>query len=432
MAIRFIHAADIHLGSSMHGLSEYDGAPAATTWQSAAQDACRKLVDHAIASRVDFVVLAGDVWNSSSRDLRLITFFAGELARLAQNNITVHMVLGNHDAQSRIAQELEGMANLDLYPSTHAATIKFTVADQPIAIHGRSYQSSSAPRNLCASYPAAVPGALNIGLLHTSLEPQANSPYAPCGLEDLRSKNYDYWALGHVHSKAEFELGPHSRAAYPGILQGRHAGETGPKGALLVTLSPATPAHIEFLPCAVLNWTELVIDAGQTVSLNQISTRVAEALSQLLAAPTPANTLLAARLTITGATPLHGQLRYRAQQLWEQLVIQAAKTGSPHLLIEKCLVQTTAPQESTTHDSSAIATMRRLLDSLGTDQEFRRKLNDLIANYVSDLPAEVGTQMVHEQIIDSGADGPFVGDHKLAEHIQALHSYLTGPDPAED
>lgn len=43
---------------------------------------------------------------------------------------------------------------------------------------------------------------LNVGLLHTSLDGRpGHAPYAPCTVDGLRSKGYQYWALDHVHER---------------------------------------------------------------------------------------------------------------------------------------------------------------------------------------------------------------------------------------
>jgi DNA repair exonuclease SbcCD nuclease subunit len=58
--------------------------------------------------------------------------------------------------------------------------------------------------------------------------------YAPCTLDELVNKGYDYWALGHVHQKCILHERPH--VVFAGNLQARSIRETGPKEACLVTV----------------------------------------------------------------------------------------------------------------------------------------------------------------------------------------------------
>lgn len=60
--MKFIHTADLHLDSPLRGLSSYADAPA--EWlRTATRDAFQNLVSHAIDEQVDFVVIAGDVYD---------------------------------------------------------------------------------------------------------------------------------------------------------------------------------------------------------------------------------------------------------------------------------------------------------------------------------------------------------------------------------
>src|SRR5690606_40260244 len=50
---------------------------------------------------------------------------------------------------------------------------------------------------------------------------------------------YDYWALGHVHQRELLHADP--PILFSGCLQGRHARETGPKGATIVSFNGRRP-----------------------------------------------------------------------------------------------------------------------------------------------------------------------------------------------
>ena len=88
------------------------------------------------------------------------------------------------------------------------------------------------PRARLSRRPTA--GCFNIGLLHTcATGREGHDRYAPCTVDDLRAKGYDYWALGHVHTR-EILATATRPIVFPGNIQGRHIRETGPKGCLLV------------------------------------------------------------------------------------------------------------------------------------------------------------------------------------------------------
>src|SRR5690606_30287584 len=115
--------------------------------------------------------------------------------------------------------------------------------------------------NLAASYPSPVRGRFNIGLLHTCATGDAgHEPYAPCSVADLVAKEYDYWALGHVHDRRRLNESP--PIWFSGNLQGRHPRETGAKGCLLVTVDDTGKAEVAFRPLDVFRWETLALDAA--------------------------------------------------------------------------------------------------------------------------------------------------------------------------
>ena len=100
---------------------------------------------------------------------------------------------------------------------------------------GRASPRPPSRRTWPPAYPAPVSGCINIGLLHTGLGgADGHERYAPCTLEELRLRGYDYWALGHIHTRQVLCQDP--PVVFAGNVQGRHIRETGPKGCLLATI----------------------------------------------------------------------------------------------------------------------------------------------------------------------------------------------------
>ncbi|HEX2148233.1 MAG TPA: DNA repair exonuclease, partial [Pseudorhizobium sp.] len=228
----FIHAADLHLGSPFQGLAMKD-ASVAELFMEASRRAFTALVDQAIELNVDFFLVAGDVYDGDWKDNKIGLFFNREVARLERAEIAVFLLKGNHDAESVITKTITLPKNVREFPVNKPGT--FTLEHLKVALHGQGFAERSATENLALAYPAAKPGWFNIGVLHTSLtgrEPHA--PYAPCSVEDLRSRGYDYWALGHVHDFEIVSEDPY--VIFPGNLQGRSIREQGAKGAVLVTV----------------------------------------------------------------------------------------------------------------------------------------------------------------------------------------------------
>lgn len=165
-SFRFIHTGDIHLDSPLKGLSGQPGA-ATERIRTATRAALENLVSQAIEEAVDFVIIAGDLYDGDWRDYQTGLFFVKQMGRLAQANIPVFLLYGNHDAESQITRKLTLPANVSVFSARKAET--FRLQQFNVALHGQSFRQRDITDNLVPAYPAPTAGCFNIGVLHTGL-----------------------------------------------------------------------------------------------------------------------------------------------------------------------------------------------------------------------------------------------------------------------
>jgi exonuclease SbcD len=262
---KFIHAADIHLDSPLLGLDQYDGAPVEAI-RGATRGAFSNLVQLAIRERVNFVILAGDIYDGDWPDYNTGLFFVREVRELEKAGIPVVLIRGNHDAESRITARLTPPPNVHELPTDRPDSIRFDKIG--VAVHGQGYAHQAELRDLAANYPPPVSGRFNIGVLHTALNGrEGHDNYAPCTIGQLIAHGYDYWALGHVHQRESVNGSANVRIEFPGNIQGRHIGEAGEKGCLLVTVDDARKVETSFRALDVFRWAEVAVDAVAATSL---------------------------------------------------------------------------------------------------------------------------------------------------------------------
>ena len=381
----FIHAADIHLDSPLVGLSAYEGAPLELL-RDAPRAAFRNLVDEAIREQVNFMVIAGDLYDGNWPDFNTGLFFAQEMGRLNREDIPVFIVNGNHDAESKLTKQLKLPENVTVFSSRKAET--YPIADIGVALHGQSFRDAKTEENLAINYPAATPGCFNIGILHTAVEGHAaHASYAPCTISDLVDKGYDYWALGHVHEHNVLQASP--LIAFPGNLQGRHIRETGPRGALLITVENDKPS-IERLFVDTVRWHNLEIDAEQAQSLGDVVQLTRDQLQSLLQGETD-GLPMAVRITIAGSTRAHGELFGLERQLRQEILAAANTLSDSKLWIEKVKLATTPALDKATIEarSDAIADLQAYLDEAGNDEDLQQKIVGELMELVSKAPLEL-------------------------------------------
>jgi len=333
---RFIHAADIHLDSPLHGLSRYEGMPLDEV-RGATRAAFDALIRYAIDEAVDFLVLAGDLFDGDWKDMGTGLYFARAMGMLDAAGIPVFLLAGNHDAASVLTRSVPWPGNVRRFDTRRAQTHRLEALG--VAVHGHSFANAAVTDNIALGYPAAVEHHFNIGVLHTSLTGHPpHERYAPCSVEDLRAHGYDYWALGHVHEHEIVCAEP--PIVFPGNLQGRSIRETGAKGAVLVEVQDRSVIAITPIELDVLRWARAEVDCGGAADVEVVHGRIREALVQAhaLGGGRP----VIARVVLRGETVLAGMLTNRRDALRDDARALAAAI-SPELWLEKLTVQVREP-----------------------------------------------------------------------------------------
>ena len=387
--VRFIHAADIHLDSPLKGLEQYDGAPVDTI-RGATRRALEKLVSLAIAENVDFVLIAGDLYDGNWPDQNTGLFFVKQMSRLRDAGIPLYVIAGNHDALNKMTRSLRLPQNpggdAPFFLAKTAETRRLD--DLGVAIHGRSFLSAAELSNLALQYPAADPGLFNIGLLHTSLEGDTeHDRYAPCTLDDLRTKEYQYWALGHIHKRRIVDAG--SQIIYSGNIQGRHIRESGAKGCYLVAVDDHGKVSTDFQALDVFRWAECDVDCTAAASGDDILDRFRRRLQELLDAADGLS--LGVRVLLRGECPFHQELSARAEQWTAEIRSTAIVLAADQAWIEKVRLATTYPpvSEAGLRGDAAAEELSAVLDKLATSDDHIARLAEELAPLKSKLPAEL-------------------------------------------
>lgn len=259
MAFRFVHTADIHLDSPLKSLALRDPGLADLVGNTT-RTVLIRIVDLCIAEQVDALLVAGDLYDGGQTSMKTARFLAQQMDRLAAAGIPVFLIRGNHDALSKITRELVLPDTVRVF-SGRAETAETVWNGHDVAVHGISFRLPQAPESLLGHFHAPVPGAFNIGMLHTSLGgAPGHDPYAPCSLADLQATGFDYWALGHIHLRAVHR--GRTTVVMPGIPQGRDIGEAGAKSVTLVSVDDAGAVAVEERALAVAQFERLTVDCG--------------------------------------------------------------------------------------------------------------------------------------------------------------------------
>lgn len=375
-SFRFIHAADLHLGSPFQGLALKD-ADLAELFVEASRKAFTALVDEAVERKVDFFIVAGDVYDGDWKDNKIGLFFNREVARLERAGIPVFLLKGNHDAESVITKTITLPKNVSEFPTNKPGT--FRLEHLKVALHGQGFAERSASENLALNYPKPEAGWFNIGVLHTSLtgrEPHA--PYAPCSVEDLRSRGYDYWALGHVH---DFEIvAKDPLVVFPGNLQGRSIRETGAKGAVLVTVEDGRIAY-ERLITDSARFAELAIVVESDDTPAALLRRVEDGIEPI--ADAMEGRPLALRIRMAGKSHVRNQLLSKVEDFRDE-VQAACHRGHADIWLEKLDLRLESDDQTSERNTGTLG-----LDGLLTMEGFPPELLEEAAARIAEIAARL-------------------------------------------
>lgn len=385
--VRFLHLADVHLDTAFEGRS----AALREHLREALRAAFRRAVDCALDEEVHAVLIAGDLFDDDRLSVATEAFLVEQVERLTDADIDVVYATGNHDpgGSGFRAAKIVWPDGFHYVDSRTPTSIELTGPDgmSRATVVAAGHVASQEQTNLAAQFPKAEGSEPHIGLLHAQVTSadrvEAHDRYAPCSVEDLQAVGYDYWALGHIHTRQQVD--PDTPAWYPGNLQGRTPRETGARGGLLVTLRSDRAPEVEFCPFAPTRWEHLHLDGLDDVDTVQpLVQSIRSAYREKAGDATASDWLL--RVELSGPCPLADELSSR-DQVEELEQVTAERLDVRDVDVRTRHLTPPVEVESFRNDTHLIAELLDLLDAARTDDEVLEKVApDVLAGHADDDP----------------------------------------------
>ena len=313
MPFRFVHTADLHLDSPLRSLAMRNG-DLAELIGDATRQTLTAIIDLCIDEQVDALIIAGDLYDGDQTSMKTARFLASQMQRLHEAGVATFIIRGNHDAMSRITQELILPQTVTVFGGRSHA-VELTHGDLALSIHGLSFAKPHAPESLLAKYHRPTPDTVNIGLMHTSL---AGAPghdlYAPCKASDLHGWGFDYWALGHVHVRAQHA--GDRMVIMPGMPQGRDVNEAGEKTVTLVTVDDDRSLSVEERATSVAQFERVLVDLSSVATWREAAELIEQGMG--VARDRTRSSNLVGRLRLTGARLCRGSCAAIAICCWQR------------------------------------------------------------------------------------------------------------------
>ena len=379
MTFRFVHTADLHLDSPLKSLAAKSESLADMV---ATRETFQRICQLCLDEEAEALIIAGDLYDSNQTSMKTAAFLARELTRLSDAGIRTFIVRGNHDARSRITDQLDLPPAVHMFKSDRrsgAGTETFEARDgRTIAVHGFSFWQEHIEDSLLKYYKPPDPDAFNIGLMHASLDgASGHEPYAPVSRAELFTHGYDYWALGHIHKRNAHETeGRH--VVMPGIPQGRHVNEAGTKSVTLVTVTDEGTGTAERV-VATTTFERLSISLQDDGDLGDLRKATGAALSAARVEASTPNLII--RLDAVVGRDLSWRLSRQPEAFLEAARAEALPFDG--LEIEGAHVALMEPPEAET-DGLPLAELSASVKAALSDPMFLEEADALIRELVAD------------------------------------------------
>ena len=386
-SVRFVHAADLHLDSPFRGVDASD-ARVRSALVASTFEALDRIVALCLSEAVDFLVIAGDVYNSRDKSTAAQFRFQSAMERLAGAGILVFIAQGNHDPADGWSAGLRLPETVRYFSTREVEALPFVRDGETVCtLYGRGYEHAAEKRDLSAGYRRAAGDAIAIGVLHTNVGSRADfEDYAPASMDALRAAQMDYWALGHIHKPEVLSDAP--AIVYAGSPQGLNPKEDGLRGCFLVEASPGS-ASVRFVPTCSVVWSRTSVDVSECVGLDDVREALRTICAGVRAGADGRPAIV--RIDLTGRSEVHGLLvrgTVMADLLRDLRDEQLAR--EPWVWVDRVADRTSASLDIDAYRGSEDFTgdLVRLVDELMTDQAAAA----LLAEVLGPIEALVGAQ----------------------------------------
>lgn len=365
-----MHAADLHLDSPFKGMASKVPDAIVSALQNATFDAYDRIVSLCVEEAVDALVIAGDVYDGADRSFKAQYRFIEGLRKLSEEGIASFICHGNHDPLDGWQSRLDFPERCYRFGKDAESFPLWEDAPGAVSVHGISYPTRVVQENLIPRFEGLELAEFNIGLIHANVDSDPNhDPYAPCTSEDLKATGYDYWALGHVHTRRIINESVPT-VVYPGNPQGRHFNERFARGVYLVDVDASGHVATDFRAVDLVRWDDFAIDGSNMETEQGLVDALRSAIDTSLEQSDGRSVL--ARAEISGPSPIHNSLIRDdfVSQVCDELNEEYGNR-EPFLWCERIVVSTTpaTDRDELKKGNDFVADLLELSDSIRANED---------------------------------------------------------------
>lgn len=379
--LKLLHVSDLHLDSPFVGIGN-DSPKLQKELIHAPFKAFERCVSIAINEDVDVMLISGDIYNSERQSIVAQHFFMNQMERLDKVDIPVVLIHGNHDYLRSDKARMVYPQNVHALDSRQVSSFDFRLEDgRVVQIHGFSYTTKWVQERVIKEYPVNHNAEMfSIGLLHGALEgiESDSGNYAPFSLEELLSKNYDYWALGHIH-KAEV-LNQEPLIQYAGTIQGRHINESGDKGCYIIELEKGQKSTNTFYSLASIVWESAKIECQSDWQASDVIEHLKQIIENFKDEAHANQQTYFVHVELTQAQRLDAHLLEQVQEGEFFHVLNHDYDESPFVMIHRMTPKLNVSLDVFDFDKSLEESFDKVIEELDEGDRFKAVVSDLYSH----------------------------------------------------
>lgn len=265
--MKIIHCGDLHLDSKMESVLTKEKAKER---KNEILMTFQRMIEYARKNWVSVIIIAGDMFDTKNVSAKVRNTVLDAIR--SNPGITFLYLRGNHDSENFMSDMADKPENLKFFGDSWT---KYEFED--VVISGVELNSDNSDK----IYDSLILDSrrINIVTLHGQESVSTAKDKAEViNLKELRDKNIDYLALGHVHSYKMAQLDSRGIYAYCGCLEGRGFDECGEKGFVLIEVNSGA-VSAEFVPIAQRTLYEKVVDVTGMESSIQMLKKIEEVVA---------------------------------------------------------------------------------------------------------------------------------------------------------
>ncbi len=267
--MKIIHCSDLHLDSKMETNLNKEKS---RERKNEILITFERMINYAKENDVKIIIIAGDLFDKKTISAKAKNIV--KTAILSNPEIDFLYLKGNHDEVGFIDEDEEIPSNLKTF-NNNWTTYKY----KDLTISGIEfgnidnydiYNSLLLEKNK-----------INIVVMHgQESESNVKDKAEIINLKELKNKNIDYLALGHIHSYKQEKLGRRGIYCYSGCLEGRGFDECGEKGFVLLNIEE-NKIKPKFIPFASRIFYEIHVDITGTTENSEIEQRITKKIKDI-------------------------------------------------------------------------------------------------------------------------------------------------------